>query len=216
MSAEITRELLEQVAGPISDGQIDLLTRYSRVLLDASNRVNLMSRRQLERLSEHVADAATVLRVVDLGGLNCADLGSGGGLPGVVLAILRPEARMTLIDSRRSKIVILKRIQRELGLSNLEIVHERIEALAGSAYDLGLSRALGSAERTLAGSLRLIGSGGRLILYKGPGWIRERATMEAVAGREGAELSRTIEVAVPGTNRVTTFVEFHVEHSQDA
>jgi len=216
VSVQIRRDFLEEMAGPISDEQISLLSRYSGILLDASDRMNLMSRGQLERLSEHVMDAAAVLRVVEPRGLNCADLGSGGGLPGVVLAVLRPEARITLIDSRRSKIVVLKRIQRELALSNMEIVHERIESLPVGTYDLGFSRAVGSAQRTLAASLRLIGQGGRLILYKGPGWVRERAAMAAVADREGAELRRAVEVPLPGTDRVTTFVEFHVERHERA
>jgi len=214
VSAEIRREFLEQAAGPVSDEQMRLLGSFGRILLASADRVNLMSRLQLDRLGEQIVDSAGVLGITDPSGLSCVDLGSGNGLPGVVLAILRPAARIALVEARRKKVVVLKKIQRELELRNLEVVHRRIEALPPAGYDLGLSRALGAVESTLAPSLRVICDGGRLVLYKGPGWIDERAVMETVAAREGAQLMRAVPVGVPGTDRVTTLVEFHVERSR--
>lgn len=208
---------IEKLAGPVSDRQRALLVSYAERILTAREGLRVVSRRSLERLSEHFVDSAAVLSVIDVADRSVVDLGSGGGLPGVVVAVLRPTARVTLVDSRRGKVAFLKGVLRELELPNVEIVRARLEGLAGTrTFEIGVSRALGTIEDSLAASLRLIGVGGRLVLFKGARWPQEAGTAEAIAEREGAELERTAKVELPGMDRVTTFVVFQVRQRRPA
>jgi len=204
---------IEQLAGTLSKHQAESLTAYGEAILAASLRMNLVSRRSLESLAEHFIDSAALLSVVDPGAGELADLGSGAGFPGIVVSILRPQAHVTLVDSRRSKVVFLKDVQRRVGLSNVSILHERLEDLAGRVeFELATARALGDVETALPWCLRLLSSGGRLVLFKGPGWSEETERARAVAEQYGAEVARTETVELPGLSRATTFVEFHVKH----
>jgi 16S rRNA (guanine527-N7)-methyltransferase len=212
MTFEVPRRAIEVLAGAVSEAQCDLLRRYAGRLVRAGGRVSVLSRRSLGRLDEHFVDSAAVLSVVDVDRRSVVDLGSGGGLPGVVVAVLRPSANVTLVESRRSKVALLKQVERDLRLPNLEIVHGRVEELAETrSFDVGLSRALGSVEDTLSQSLRLVAVGGRLVLFKGPRWQQEAGDARAIAAGEGAVLERTVEIELPGMGRATTFVVFHVK-----
>lgn len=213
MGFKCPREAIEELAGPVTGRQCDLLAAYAERIVAASRTMSVVSRGSLPRLSEHLVDSAAVLSVVDVEGRIVGDLGSGGGLPGVVVAVLRPSAEVVLVDSRRSKVAFLKGVQRELGLPNLEVVRSRLEDLGGAReFDVGLSRALGGVAQTLAPSLRLVAGDGRLVLFKGPRWREEADAARAIAARQGAFLERTTEVELPGIGRSTTFVVFHVEH----
>jgi 16S rRNA (guanine527-N7)-methyltransferase len=209
MTNEDSAAAIASLAGAVSRAQEEHLARYVELLRESGARQNLMSSEGLERAEEHVVDCAALLQIVELPGSPVGDLGSGAGLPGIVLSILRPRQRFVLVDSRRSKIVFLKRAARELGLGNVEVVHERLEMLRGRiSFDLAVSRALGSIRRSLEPSLELLAAGGRLVLYKGPGWGDERESATRVAAACGAELESESRVALPGLDRTTTFVTF--------
>lgn len=209
------REAIEELAGPLSGEQTGRLTEYGGAILDASRRVNLVSRQSLAGIGEHFVDSASLLSFVEPGVDGLADLGSGAGFPGIVVAILRPAVRVTLVDSRRSKVVFLKDMKRRLGLENARVVHGRLEELVDEVgFELAAARALGSVEDVLAPCLRLLAPGGKLVLFKGPLWPSEAPSAAVIAEREGAEIGRTEAVALPGLGRATTFVEFHVKQAE--
>ncbi len=206
---ELPRAAIERLAGSMSDEQARVLSAYGNAVVDVGREMSLVSSRSLGRLGEHFIDSAAVLSVLGALDGDLADLGSGAGFPGVVVAVLRPEVRVSVIDSRRSKIVFLKRVKRELRLGNLEVVHGRLEDLAGERrYGVAVSRALGSVEDTLRASLALVAAGGRLVLFKGPGWAEEARGAAKIAGEAGFEVAGTTVVDLPGVGRATTFVEF--------
>ncbi len=212
----VPRENLETLLGPIPEERLSLLERYVRVLKASSRRFGLVSRRDEERLGEHLIDSASILALdgIDarLAAGELADLGTGGGLPGVVLAILRPGINVALVDSRRSRIVFLKQLVQDLELANVRIVHERIEHIPEEErFANATARALGRIEDVLAPSLGVIRPGGRLFLYKGPAWVDERERAIGVARRSGAVLEEEVAVALPDLDRATTFVVFHVK-----
>jgi 16S rRNA (guanine527-N7)-methyltransferase len=211
---DLPKEAIEELAGGISARQFGLLTAYAELIIAAPRAMNLVSGASVARLSEHMVDSAAVLSVVDFEGRTVVDLGSGGGFPGVVVAVLRPRADVVLVDSRRSKATFLKSVQRKLQLPNLDVVQARLEDLRGErAFEVGLSRALGKVERTLASSLRLVADGGCLVLFKGPGWEDEADAAGEIAAREGALVERTVRIELPGLGRSTTFVVFHVKRN---
>ncbi|MCK5597023.1 MAG: 16S rRNA (guanine(527)-N(7))-methyltransferase RsmG [Candidatus Eisenbacteria sp.] len=194
-----------------------MLTAYGQAILKASRDINVVSRRSLGSLGEHFVDSAALLSFAEPGRGSVGDLGSGAGFPGVVAAIMRPQASVTLVDSRRSKVVFLKDVKRRLGLKNVTVVHGRLEELRGRMqFSLATARALGSVEAVLASCLALVAPGGKLVLFKGPRWSLEVEQAREVAGQQGAEIGRTETIALPGLDRATTFVEFHVKQVADA
>jgi 16S rRNA (guanine527-N7)-methyltransferase len=214
---DVRRESVEAVAGAVSDESWQRLGAYVKLLREDARRLSLISRRAEGEIGYHVLDSAALLRAVreesgrDVG-RELVDLGTGAGLPGIVIAILRPGTRAVLVDSRNSRVVFLKRVVRELGLSNVEIEHARLETLhGGRRFELAVSRAIGSLQQTLAPSLRLLDAGGRLILFKGPSWDRESGEAARIAAAEGCVMGWVRKVALPGLERQTWFVEFHVE-----
>ncbi len=217
--AVVSRSAVEGLAGALTDGQWSRLQDYASLLLASARPLSLISRGAERELGLHLVDSAAFIHAT-MGTAGAADvpeladLGTGGGLPGAVVAILRPRVRVTLIDSRNSRIVFLKQVTRRLGLENVEILHTRLEALEGRrAFSLVASRALGSLEETLAGSLRLLTPAGRLVLFKGPRWVDEEPRAVAVAESCGCEMGPVTRVELPGYGRTTTFVEFHVKQA---
>jgi 16S rRNA (guanine527-N7)-methyltransferase len=216
---QVSRAALEGLAGPMSAGQWNAVQDYSVLLLENARRLSLISRVAETELGLHIVDAAAFMSVAlgpegGGGARELADLGTGAGLPGAIVAILRPNLRVTLIDSRNSRVVFLKQVQRRLGLENIEIVHSRLEALGGRrAFDLAVSRALGSLKDTLAESLRVLTPQGRLVLFKGPRWVEEEEQALAIAKSCGCELGWVKKVELPGYARMTSFVEFHVKQA---
>ena len=220
--AVVSRAAVEGLVGPVTAAQWSELGVFLELLRESARRLSLISRGAERELGVHLADSAALLSLglglepgTGVGKVELADLGTGAGLPGAVVAILRPDVRVTLIDSRNSRVVFLKQVKRRLGLENVEILHERLEALAGRrAFGLAVSRALGSLETTFAASLRLLGPGGRLVLYKGPRWVEEEDRARVIAESCGCEQGWVRKVDLPGCERTTWFVEFHVKQTE--
>jgi 16S rRNA (guanine527-N7)-methyltransferase len=202
-------EAISSLAGPLSEQQCIALNTYAEALLRASQRMSLVSQASLASLDEHFIDSAAMLSFRDVSRGTLGDLGSGAGLPGIVLAVLRPDVAVTLVESRRKKIVFLKALARELDLANLEVRHTRIEDLAGNAgFDTAVARALGDVERVLPMCLGAVGPQGSLVLYKGPRWQEEAVRASEAAARVGFTIARTGTIDLPRLHRATTFIEF--------
>lgn len=145
---ERLRAWSREVAGLApSDRAMDQLRRYMDVLRVWNRKVALVAQDDLPSiLHKHVADSLFV--AAHCGDTDrVADLGSGGGFPGLVIAIVRPGARVTLIEARGKKASFLEEACRAAGIGNAEPVHGRIEAVSGeprrrAAYDRITSRAL--------------------------------------------------------------------------
>ena len=207
----LPREAVETLAGRLTDAQAARLSEYGAMLLSADRKTNLVSERDRSRLGEHMVDCAALLRAVSVEE-SLADLGSGAGLPGLVVAIARPETAVTLVEARRRKVVFLKQAVRVLSLENVAVMHARLEDVpAAERYAMAASRALGSIGKTLGASLRAMAPDGRLVLFKGPAWVDEKEEALGIAVAAGAELEREVSVELPGVGRTTTFVVFHVK-----
>lgn len=112
------------------------------VLLQKWNKVyNLTAVREpCEMVTLHLLDSLSVLPYIKAS--NVLDVGSGAGLPGIVLAIVRPDLRVTTIDTVLKKAIFMRQVKGELNLHNLEVVHARVEAYqATEKYEMIISRA---------------------------------------------------------------------------
>ena len=138
------------------------------VLLHKWNRVyNLTAVRQPRAMvTRHILDSLAVLPFLRAGRL--LDVGTGAGLPGLPLAIARPDLRVTLLDSNAKKLRFVRQAATELGLGNTDVVQARMqEYQPGQAFDMVISRAVSSLEELYRQSWHLLAAGGRMLFMKG-------------------------------------------------
>ncbi len=114
----------------------------------------------LPAMAKWTLDPAQALRVIDVG--------SGAGLPGVPLALLRPNWRICVLDSNGKKARFLRHVQRVLALENLDVVHQRVEQYTSSArFDLIISRAFSALDAFVSSTQHLRAPAGRWLAMKG-------------------------------------------------
>lgn len=137
-------------------------------LLRWNARVNLTSiRDRNEALEKHLLDSLVLLKYVPRYG-NLLDMGSGGGLPGIPLAIACPGLQIVSVDSVGKKISFQKHIKRLLRLENLQPVHARLENISGKDFEVVTARALSSFSSLARWAAPLQKEKGVLLVMKGP------------------------------------------------
>jgi 16S rRNA (guanine527-N7)-methyltransferase len=137
-------------------------------LLDKWNRVyNLTAVRDVERMvSHHLLDSLAAVPYFQAEAV--LDVGSGGGLPGIPLAIVRPELQVTLIDSVAKKTAFLLQAKAELGLANLNVVTGRVEDFRPeTGFDIITSRAFSDLKEFVTLTRHLLNPGGQWLAMKG-------------------------------------------------
>ncbi|TLX53176.1 16S rRNA (guanine(527)-N(7))-methyltransferase RsmG [Stutzerimonas nosocomialis] len=144
--AEELRAGADQLGIELSEAQQQRLLGYLALLVKWNKAYNLTAVRDPdEMVSRHLLDSLSVVPYVAPLGENWLDVGSGGGMPGIPLAILFPERRFTLLDSNGKKTRFLTQVKLELGLDNLEVIHSRVEAYSPARPFAGIcSRAFSS------------------------------------------------------------------------
>ena len=167
------------------------MVAYLDRILEANEQVNLTAIRDREEgIRKHLIDSLSCLEAAGTPE-TAVDIGTGGGFPGVPLAIALPETRFTLIDSVEKKLRIVEEICNDLDINNIEIYHGRAEDLAREEdhrdyYDLCVSRAVANMQTLCELCLPFVKKGGRLIAYKGPECVDEvKAAAKAMEELEG-------------------------------
>lgn len=137
------KQLFGDLVPNISSDQLDLLERYVDLLLEVNQQVNVISRKNTDRVwEEHLLHSLSIAMVTRFKpGTKVLDVGTGGGLPGIPLAILNPEAEFLLIDSIGKKVRVVREMARNLGLSNVRVEHVRAEDV-NDRFDFVVSRAV--------------------------------------------------------------------------
>jgi 16S rRNA (guanine527-N7)-methyltransferase len=132
----------------LSAQQHEQLLAYLALLIKWNKAYNLTAVRDPnEMVSRHLLDSLSVVPFVSEAGDNWLDVGSGGGMPGIPLAILFPERQFTLLDSNGKKTRFLTQVKLELKLANLQVIHSRVEAFTPAVPFSGIcSRAFSSLE----------------------------------------------------------------------
>lgn len=153
----------------VSDVRLEKLVRFAQLLSEWNRQVNLTAITESREVAvKHFLDSMAALpHIPETGRL--MDIGSGGGFPGLVLAIFRPSLFITSIDSVRKKISFQQHLIRTLGLKSAEAVHARAESLPDEKerYDIVVSRALGSLDMFVTLALPILSEEGKIIAYKG-------------------------------------------------
>lgn len=145
-----------------------------KALADVSAPTSVHDRREVENV--HIVDSLVGLEVPAVGeAVRIVDLGSGAGLPGLVLAIARPEAQVVLVESVGKKCAWLERTVSDLGLENVRVACARAEELDEEPFDVVTARALASLSVLCEYAAPLLREGGSLVAWKGAVDAREDA-----------------------------------------
>lgn len=151
----------------LTDNQINLLLAYHQLLIKWNKAYNLTAIRDpLEMVNRHLLDSLSI--APHLMGQRFIDVGTGGGLPGVVMAILFPERSFDLLDSNGKKTRFLFQVKTELKLENVTVHHCRVENHHPEVlYEGVLSRAFATLEDMVNGSHQLLTDHGHFYAMKG-------------------------------------------------
>jgi 16S rRNA (guanine527-N7)-methyltransferase len=188
-------------------GFADAAEAYVRLLLEANARLNLTRVVEPDDVARlHLLDSLAALPLVPRAGA-AVDLGSGGGVPGIVLALARPDVRWTLVDSVGKKADALRGFVAALDLTNVEVLAERAELLgrgpSREAFDLVTARACAALPVLAEYALPLLRIGGTLIAWKGrisPEELAAGATASELLGGDVPEM-RATGIAALGDHR---------------
>jgi 16S rRNA (guanine527-N7)-methyltransferase len=159
---------------PVDSNQVDQLAAYEELLGARAVPLGIVARADAATLRErHVLDC---LRAAPLVGNRVVDIGSGAGLPGIVVAVARPDATVHLVESRGRRVGFLELAVERLGLPNAIPVSARIEEVVGP-FDTALARAFAGARASWVAAERVLGPAGRLVYFAGSrfqaAWIAE-------------------------------------------
>ncbi|WP_105201185.1 MULTISPECIES: 16S rRNA (guanine(527)-N(7))-methyltransferase RsmG [unclassified Pseudoalteromonas] len=186
------KQLLAKASISLSEQQIQQLLAYVALLDKWNKAYNLTSIRDpKDMLIKHIMDSLVVAE--HLKGQHYIDVGTGPGLPGMVLAIALPDTEFVLLDSLGKRVTFLKQVKHELGLKNVTPVQSRVEEYQPSVkLDGVLSRAFASIDDMLHWCAHLIDQDGRFIALKGQYPEQELAHLP-----DGFSFEQNIELRVP-------------------
>jgi len=190
----------------LDEQQLRQLAAYARLLMRWNATYNLTAIRSGEDLlTHHLLDSLSLvpplLRITQGAAARALDVGSGGGLPGIVLAIAVPQARLTLLDAVQKKCAFLTQARLELGLTNLEVMHVRAEALREPPFDIIVSRALATLAQFVGWTRHLLKADGCWLAMKGKLPGDELAVLPADVQ------STVVPLSVPGLNEDRHLIE---------
>ncbi len=180
----------------LDDHMIDDFELAANMLVEWNHKINLTSITDLQDIViKHFADSLTIASLLPKTGFSLIDVGTGAGFPGVPLAIVRKDIKLTLLDSLNKRVVFLKTLCNKLGIQ-ADIVHGRAE-LAGrnsimrEKFDVATARAVASLPILCEYCLPFVKLGGHFIAMKGPSGEMEVELAQNAALELGAEYSFT-------------------------
>ncbi|HEY1150360.1 MAG TPA: 16S rRNA (guanine(527)-N(7))-methyltransferase RsmG [Pseudoduganella sp.] len=174
--------LAQVLANGVTDLKLELTEAQQAKLLDYlallhkwNNVYNLTAVRDpMEMMTLHVLDSLAAVPAF-AGAQNVLDVGAGGGLPGMVLAISRPDMKVSMIDTVHKKTAFLTQVKAELGLGNVTVYTKKVQDLqVKTPFDVITSRAFADLSDFVNWSGHLLAEGGRFIALKGTAPANER------------------------------------------
>jgi len=190
----------------LTDGQHAQLERFLDLLLQANEKMNLtrITERSAAEIG-HVGDALTLLPFLPKGSHGLADVGSGGGVPGIPIAIVRPDAQVILIESTQKKAAFLGKTIESLGLRNVQLFIDRAEAVgqgpSRESFDVVTARAVGALDLLVEWCLPLVKKGGKLLAMKGAKVLEELSSADKIIPMLGGGSPQIHPVQLRGTEK---------------
>lgn len=184
-------------------GDLDRLGQYLDLLRTANEQFNLTAIVEPDAMwMRHIYDALTLVPMIaSAGARRIIDVGAGGGIPGIVLAVIMPDVRLALLEATGKKARFLEQTAKALGLDNVDVINDRAETVGRDPahreqYDIAVARAVGTLPVLLELATPLVRAGGHVLAIKG-----EKAPDEITAAKKALHM---LHCAVVGTQRTPT------------
>ena len=168
----------------LSELQTQQLLDYAELIQKWNKTYNLSAIRDpLESIKKHLVDSLSILPFIRTGAL--LDVGAGAGLPGIVIAIMRSDLNVTVLDSVGKKCRFMQVVKTELSLSNLTVINARVEEfMPRKQFSQITSRAFAEVDKTLNLTQHLLAKNGSYLLMKGDHFDNERPVEAKIARHE--------------------------------
>ena len=195
-----------------SDLPLESYVSYVELLVQWNSAYNLTAIRDPEKmLAYHVLDSLSILPFIQKGecqGNKCLDIGTGAGLPGIILALAKPDKHWVLLDGNNKKTRFVQQAVMTLNIKNVEVVCSRIEKYQPEhSFTTIVSRAFTSLATFYACSHHLLAPGGSLLAMKGPDPENE---ISALSTEDVS--TKTTSLSVPGVTADRTLVQIMPRH----
>ena len=198
-------EGLKKIEISICNKQINLFNTYMELLLEWNEKINLTAiTDESEIILKHFVDSLTILKYI---GENdkIIDVGTGAGFPGIPIAIMMPNVKITLLDSLNKRINFLNEVIKGLDLKNVETIHSRSEdcgkdTLFREKYDIALARAVANLSTLSEYLLPFVKIKGKMICMKGSEIEEELRNAEYAIGVLGGRVIQRDEFVLPDSN----------------
>ncbi len=160
---------LKKIGINLTNKQLQQLETYYNLLITWNEKINLTRiTEHNEVYLKHFYDSLTIVKVINLKEINTLlDFGTGAGFPGLVLKIMYPNLKVTLIDSLNKRIIFLNEVIKELDLKDIETIHTRVEDYKEKHFDIITTRAVANLEKLLNYTKNLIDNNTKFIPLKG-------------------------------------------------
>ena len=184
----------------LPDDQVALLEKYARLLWDWNEKINLTRHTTFDKfVTRDLVDSLWLEKFLDAGE-RVLDLGTGGGVPGIVLAIVRPDLEVSLSDSVAKKARVVEDIVKQLDLP-IQVHHAAGQALfATHQYDTLVARAVAPLPKLLTWLKPHWDRFNQLLLIKGPAWVDERGAARHQGLLQDLALRKLASYPLPGTD----------------
>lgn len=160
---------LQELDININEEQLRKLERFYNILKEENKKINLTRIIEKEEVYlKHFYDSLTITKKINLNSINTiCDVGTGAGFPGIVLKIMYPHLKITLIDSLLKRVNYLNETIKKLDLKEIEAIHIRAEDYHEKKFDLVTARAVANIDKLLKYTMHLVKKEGKFIAMKG-------------------------------------------------
>jgi len=196
----------------LSNEQVILFKKYYDLLIEWNEKFNLTTiTSQKDVIVKHFLDSVTALSFIPQGS-SVLDLGCGAGFPGIPLKIMRPDIKLTLVDSVNKKIMFLDEVITSLSLGNVVAMHARAEDLAikdafREKYDVVVSRAVANMSTLSEYCIPFVQIDGVFIAYKSKDWQLELEQSQNAIKLLGGKVCKKVEFDIENNQRCLIIVE---------
>ncbi len=204
MNEKIFRDGMNDLAIEISDGQVEKFNKYSALLKEWNEKMNLTAVVDDDGIAvKHFLDSILPLSCVDFDKVKSViDVGTGAGFPGVPMAIMMPDTKFTLFDSLNKRINFLNAVKEEAGMNNITCIHGRAEEFGKKEgyreeYDMAVSRAVANMTVLCEYCLPFVKVGGCFVALKAEGAEEEISDAKTMIETLGGKIEDMISVSLP-------------------
>lgn len=215
------RKIIEAQFGEIGikcdEDRLDLIESYWQILSQWNNRINLTRILEIRDFAiKHVADSLYILKLIDIPtNSKIIDIGTGPGIPGIILKIARQDLNVSLLESQQKKADFLTYTIENLQLKNINVLNDRAEIAAKNAnlrekYDFAVARAVSSMSVLAELCIPFVKIGGLFIAMKGPNPENEILAAEKAIDLMGGKISKTYDYSLQdGSKRKLITIKKH-------